>query len=48
MDGKLLTGGGRVMGVTAIGDDLKSAVAKAYTAAAQITFEKRILQKRYR
>ena len=38
-DGKLLTSGGRVLGVTALGDDLESAVSASYKAVSQITFE---------
>ena len=39
-DGKLLTAGGRVLGVTASADDLQSALDKAYAAVKGITFEK--------
>ncbi len=35
----LLTDGGRVLGVTALADDLASAVASAYRAVAKISFE---------
>ena len=38
-DGKLLTNGGRVLGVTAVADDLKSAIAKAYGNVPKVTFE---------
>ena len=38
-DGKLVTNGGRVVGVTAIGNDLKSALDKAYSAIKLINFE---------
>ena len=38
-EGKYLTAGGRVLGVTAMGEDLKDAVANAYAAAKHITFE---------
>lgn len=38
-DGKLLTAGGRVLGVTAVGEDLARAVSRAYEAVAQIRFE---------
>ena len=38
-DGRYLTAGGRVLGVTAMGDDLKDAVANAYSAAKHISFE---------
>ena len=37
--GKLVTNGGRVLGVTAIADTLESAVDKAYQAAARIHFD---------
>ena len=39
-DGKFLTAGGRVLGITATGDDLQSALDKAYKAVDTITFEK--------
>lgn len=39
-DGKYLTAGGRVLGVTATGDDLKSALDSAYKAVESISFEK--------
>jgi phosphoribosylamine--glycine ligase len=38
-DTGLITTGGRVLGVTAIGADHKAARAKAYTTAARITFD---------
>ena len=38
-DGKLVTSGGRVLGVTATGPDLRSALADAYAAAERIHFE---------
>ena len=37
--GQLLTAGGRVLGVTAAGDSLKQALARAYQAMAEIHFE---------
>ncbi len=37
--GKLLTNGGRVLGATAIGDDLKSAIASAYGLVEKISFD---------
>ena len=37
-DGKLLTGGGRVLGVVAKGDDLKSAIDKAYKNINKVSF----------
>jgi len=39
-DGKVVTSGGRVLGVTATGSDLKVAVARAYEAAGKIHFNK--------
>ena len=38
-DGKLVTAGGRVLGVTALGADLQEALDKAYCAADKIDFE---------
>ena len=38
--GELVTNGGRVMGVTAVGDSLQGAIDQAYAAAKQISFEK--------
>jgi len=38
-NGKILTSGGRVLGVTALGDDIKTAKAKAYSAIDCIKFE---------
>ncbi len=38
-EGKLVTSGGRVLGVTALGSDLKAALEKAYAAADKIDFE---------
>ena len=39
VDGELVTAGGRVLGVTALGSDLQSAQARAYEAVAKIQFE---------
>ena len=39
-DGKFLTAGGRVLGVTATGESLKAALDDAYKAVEKITFEK--------
>jgi phosphoribosylamine--glycine ligase len=39
-DGKFLTNGGRVLGVTAVAPTLREAVDKAYAAAKPISFEK--------
>ncbi len=38
-DGGFVTAGGRVLGVTALGDDLRSAREAAYAAAGKISFE---------
>ncbi len=38
-DGNVVTAGGRVLGVTAIGEDISSAVKRAYEAAGMISFE---------
>lgn len=43
-DGKILSNGGRVLGVTALGDTLSSAIANAYSATEKITWS----QKYYR
>jgi phosphoribosylamine--glycine ligase len=37
--GKIVTSGGRVLGVTAIGDNIKCAKEIAYNAVSQINFE---------
>ncbi|MBI9020941.1 MAG: phosphoribosylamine--glycine ligase [Verrucomicrobia bacterium] len=38
-DGKVVTAGGRVLGVTALGTDLREAVANAYTAVEKISWK---------
>ena len=38
-DGVLKTSGGRVLGVTALGDTLKEAIHKAYQEGARVTFQ---------
>ena len=38
-DGKFLTAGGRVLGVTARGDDLETALDAAYEAVGKISFD---------
>lgn len=38
-DGKIVTNGGRVLGVTALGNDLRSARANAYRVAEKVKFE---------
>ena len=44
-DGKLVTAGGRVLGVTALGSDLQSALDKAYAAVDKINFENKHYRK---
>ena len=39
MDGQVVTAGGRVLGITATGKDLKEARARAYEAAQWVSFE---------
>ena len=39
-NGNIVTSGGRVLGVTALGPDLKAARAKAYEAVKEISFDK--------
>lgn len=39
IDGELVTAGGRVLGVTALGNDLQTAQARAYEAVSKIQFE---------
>jgi len=38
-DGKFLTKGGRVLGVTAKGSDLDNAIARAYSAVEKVDFK---------
>lgn len=38
-DGRILTAGGRVLGVTAVGDSLEAAIEKAYAACKPISFQ---------
>ena len=38
-DGKLLTNGGRVLGVTETADTLEAAIAKAYETVKTVSFE---------
>ncbi|MBI2204154.1 MAG: phosphoribosylamine--glycine ligase [Candidatus Rokubacteria bacterium] len=38
-DGRLVTNGGRVLGVTAVAADLDTAIARAYAAVSEITFD---------
>jgi phosphoribosylamine--glycine ligase len=39
MDGHVVTSGGRVLGVTALGDDVKSAIRRAYKAVSKISWK---------
>jgi len=39
IEGKIVTDGGRVLGVTATGNDLKEAIQRAYQAVGKITFD---------
>ncbi len=43
-EGKVVTNGGRVLGVTALGPDLKSARANAYEATAYIDFDNKYMR----
>jgi phosphoribosylamine--glycine ligase len=38
-EGRIVTAGGRVLGVTALGDTIAQAKARAYEAVARIAFE---------
>ncbi len=44
-DGRLVTAGGRVLGVTALGNDLQQALDKAYSAVDEIDFENKHFRK---
>ncbi len=44
-DGKILTNGGRVLGVTALGDTLESAIQNAYSAAENISWPHKYCRK---
>lgn len=44
-DGKLVTSGGRVLGITALGSDLKEALDKSYAAVEKIDFENKHYRK---
>lgn len=44
-DGKILTNGGRVLGVTALGDTLESAIANAYAAVEKISWPHKYYRK---
>ena len=43
-DGRIVTNGGRVLGITAIGKDLKEARAKAYAATEWISFDNKYMR----
>ena len=43
-EGKIVTNGGRVLGVTALGKDLSDAVGKAYAAAELIDFKNKYMR----
>lgn len=43
-DGKIVTNGGRVLGVTALGRDLKEARAKAYQATEWVSFDNKYMR----
>ena len=42
---KLVTSGGRVLGITAVGDDVNEAISKAYSKANEINFENKYFRK---
>jgi len=44
-DGKVVTSGGRVLGVTSLGDSVKQAIDRAYEACSKISFNKHFLRK---
>lgn len=44
-DGQIVTNGGRVLGVTALGDTLENAIPNAYAAAQPIHFEKMMFRR---
>jgi phosphoribosylamine--glycine ligase len=44
-DGKILTNGGRFLGITALGDTLESAIANAYTAIEKISWPHKYCRK---
>ena len=44
-DGKILSNGGRVLGVTAVGDSLESAITNAYAAAEKISWPHKYCRK---
>ena len=44
-NGKILSNGGRVLGVTALGDSLESAIANAYSASEKISWPHKYCRK---
>lgn len=44
-DGKVVASGGRVLGVTSLGQDVKQAIDRAYEACAKISFQDHFLRK---
>ena len=44
-DGKVVTAGGRVLGATAVADDLKNAIDKAYALVSKINFDNAFYRK---
>ena len=44
-DGEILTNGGRVLGVTALGDTLESAIEKAYSTIEKISWQHKYCRK---
>jgi phosphoribosylamine--glycine ligase len=44
-DGKILSNGGRVLGVTALGDTLASAISNAYIAVEKISWSHKYCRK---
>jgi phosphoribosylamine--glycine ligase len=44
-DGKLVTNGGRILGVTALADDLGSSIDRAYDAVDRVRFEHRYFRR---
>ena len=44
-DGKVVTSGGRVLGVTSLGNSVKQAIDRAYEACSKISFNKHFLRK---
>ena len=45
MNGQIFSNGGRVLGVTALGDTLESAITNAYTASEKISWPHKYCRK---